>query len=142
MAKTQDEWFLRGGERPPADTESECSDGFVCQNCGNCWPADIGETCPSCGASLAGGTPTAVYCGAGDDGENARISFDVTLVREKTVEQTYDVTVRARDEDEAIEEARKLLLDPDIDPDEWDWETDEDTAEYGDPRPTDAEEVF
>lgn len=149
MARNEEDWFLRGGERPNPAKESGSddvvrSDDFVtCQNCGQPWPAEVGELCPMCGASLAGGTSTAEYCGADGDGdENARISFDVTLVREKTVEQTYTVTVRARDEDDAFEEARKLLSDDDIDPDEWDWETDEDTAEYGDPRPADAEEVF
>ena len=166
MAKTQEDWFLRGGERPHADAKNERIDGstcqgftcqgFTCQNCGQSWPAEVGEICPMCGASLTGGASTAEYCGADGDGadcvnraarypmheENARISFDVTLAREKTVEQTYTVTVRARDEDDALREARKLLLDSDIDPDEWDWETDEDTAELGEPRVADVEEVF
>lgn len=144
MAKTQDDWFLRGGERSPADTENSCSDGFVCQNCGNCWPADVGETCPSCGASISGRTSTAEYCGAdGDgDGKDALRSFNVTVVREKTVEQTHVMTVAARDEDDALDVARKRLdsLGPDV-IDGWDWKDDGDTAEYGDPDPVETEEI-
>lgn len=149
MAKTED-WFLRGGKRPPADTKNEDSDDLItCQNCGSdCWLMDVGETCPVCGASLTGGTLTAEYCGADDgegeatcpmDGEGAPRLFKVTLTREKTVEQTCTVTVRAHDECDALDESRRLIDEGDID--SWDWKDDDDTVEYEYPTPEEAEEA-
>lgn len=153
MAKTQDDWFLRGGERPdPAEENSDDvvrSDDFLvtCQNCGQSWPTEVGEICPMCGASLTGGASTAEYCGADGDGadcaaEDTLRSFNVTVVREKTVEQTHVMTVAARDEDEAIEVAQKILDSADFDNWDWEWRDDEDTEEYGEPSVADAEETF
>ncbi len=101
--KTMEDWFLRGGERPPASAENECSGDLMCQNCGStCRPTDGGDECPVCGAPLAGGASTAEYYGADDDDEEVPQDWDVTMARTRSVRQIAHVHVKAYGKEEAM----------------------------------------
>lgn len=146
MAKTEEDWFLRGGKRPDAagaHGDPDARDGEppeddpgnkVCQNCGGENLAEETE-CTHCGASLTGGCPTGEYCGA-DDGDVEK-TYIVTVVRTKTVDQYIELRVTAKDEDEAEDIAvRAAETQADAN-----WVDDEDTVDYCDCGVEDAEEV-
>lgn len=73
MAKTEEDWFLRGGERPDPAEEN----------------GDEAPVAPDAHDSA-------------DDGETLR-DYVVTMTRFKTVRQTAEVRVKAHNEDEAMD---------------------------------------
>ena len=113
MAKTYEDWFKRGGERPPRDgrlppppEETEIPGGddgnggrspvVTCRNCGGDNLADE-ECCTHCGSALAGD--------GADGGAEGPKEFEVKLLRTRHVCQTCTVRVLAASVFEACDEA-------------------------------------
>lgn len=143
--RTEEDWFLRGGERPDAanahgdpgahgwDSAEEGGPGGICQNCGSENPAG-NERCACCGASLTGGCPTGEYCG--DDGDGVLQDWTVTMSRTRSVQQTAEIRVKAHSEDEAMDLVEGRAED---EADDWPWEDNDDTEEFEDVEAIEAE---
>lgn len=137
--KTEEDWFLRGGERPqgklpdppdeiPADDGEDFDDGDVVD-------------CPHCGGENLASEEFCTHCARplhdddDDDDEEVR-DFIVTLTRTKTVSQKATMRVSATTAHEAMDRAEDEASDVDDD-----WKDVPDSEEYGDAEADDAEEA-
>ena len=137
--RTEEDWFLRGGERPKNDSEQMKTPVVTCQNCGGDNLADE-EYCTHCGAAVAGGTLTGEYCG--DDGDDNELRlYEVEVSQKKTVTQTATVRVRAASEDDAMDLVEDRVFIGDLDVTDLDWTDKEDSDEYADFTAEDAVEA-
>lgn len=136
-AKTEEDWFLRGGERPqeklpdPPD-EIPVDDGEDFDDDG-----DVVD-CPHCGGENLASEECCTHCGQPlhDDDDEEERDFMVTLTRTKTVSQKTTIRVSATTANEAMDRAEDEA--PDVD---GDWEDVPDSEEYGDAEADDAEEA-
>jgi hypothetical protein len=137
--RTEEDWFLRGGERPKNDSEQMQTPVVTCQNCGGDNLADE-EYCTHCGAALTGGTLTGEY--RGDDGDDNELRlYEVEVSQKKTVTQTATVRVRAASEDDAMDLVEDRVFNGDLDVTDLDWTDKEDSDEYADFTAEDAVEA-
>ena len=139
--RTEEDWFLRGGERPKNNEQTSV---VTCQNCGGDNLADE-EQCTHCGAALQGGTSTAEYCGDDDDGDDDGDlrEYEVGVFRTLKVHhyQTAKVRVEARSEIDAMDRVEEQYARGDLELSDLDW-TDEEVTENCDEFTADgAEEI-
>lgn len=146
--RTEEDWFLRGGERPRTKKnggereETILPPDAVCQNCGNCRPGGT-ERCQVCGVALTGGASTDECCGDDDDddGGDALRLYEVEVSQTKTISQTATVRIRAASEDDAMDLVEERAANGDLDVTDLDWTDVEDSDEYGDFMAEDAVEA-
>lgn len=128
--KTEEDWFLRGGEKPQEKLPEPPLDGN---------DADVID-CPHCGGENLASEECCTHCGRPlydeDDGDER--DYVVTMTRTRTVCQRAKVRVRARSESDAMEKAEDLAEDGQ---DQWSWEDDGDTEEFEDVEADGAEEA-
>ena len=110
--RTEEDWFLRGGERPPKPEQlpPPPAEIKICEICGG---SNIGEEeyCTHCGAALDR-TPDSE-----DDRETRK--FRVRIVASQTVETFVDVM--AADEEDACDKVADKIDSGKFNPEVWDW---------------------
>lgn len=128
--KTEEDWFLRGGERPSTKTpydEPQVPDEGNPHDSDPCAECDGLTRCDDCPHNLD----------REDDGTD-KVEYDVSMVRTKTVRQRCRVTVAADCEESAMEKAEELAED---EGDGWPWEDEDNSTEYEDCEAESAEEL-
>jgi hypothetical protein len=121
MAKnrTEEDWFLRGGERPPKPEQlpPPPAEIKICEICGG---SNIGEEeyCTHCGTPLDR-TPDSEDDETGDDDDELR-KFRVRVTASQPVE-TF-VIVTATNEEDACDKVAGILDDGEFNPEAQDWD--------------------
>lgn len=122
--RTEEDWFLRGGERPETPGPDEIDEGNP-HDTDPCDECDGRTRCDDCPHNL--------------DSEDDEREFEVTMSRFRTVKQETRVTVKADCEESAMEKAEELATDEGGD---WDWKDVENSEDIEDVGAEEAEELF
>lgn len=136
MAETEEDWFLRGGERPNAGNAFNNPDTHDGE-----FPPDSpheSDACDACDGHHHCDECPHLTDGDDEDEEEVLQDWIVTMSRTKTVEQTAKVRVKARSEDEAMglvegRAGRESEM--------WPWRDDDITEEFDDAKAVEAEEA-
>lgn len=147
MARTEEDWFLRGGKRPdtadaygnPDAHDGEPPEDEPGRTCPSCGIENLAEEeyCVCCGTSLTGrtgGCSAGECCGGGDEG--VLQDWVVTMSRTKSVQQTAEVRVKAHNEEEAMDLVEDRAED---EAENWPWKDNDDTEEFEDVEAVEAE---
>lgn len=129
--RTEEDWFLRGGERPArADDEPMAPEGnpHDTDPCAECDGLTRCDDCPH----------NQELIDAEDDETDDEREFEVTMSRYRSVKQEARVTVKADCEESAMEKAEELAEDKG---DEWDWKDIGGSEDIEDVEAVEAEEL-